>query len=77
MSPGPNTLDQVLYIIIKFYVFLLSFEGNVMKAMSILHKAQALNARPAEHLETALRNLKAGVKRLVPTREEEDLTGTA
>ncbi|XP_035478848.1 dual specificity protein kinase Ttk isoform X2 [Scophthalmus maximus] len=46
-------------------------QGNVSKASSILHKAQALNARPAELLEVAIRNLKAGEKLLVPTKEEE------
>lgn len=46
-----------------------------MKATSILHKAQALNARPAELLEVAISNLKAGVKQLLPTREEEQPTG--
>ncbi|XP_068425973.1 dual specificity protein kinase Ttk [Clinocottus analis] len=46
-------------------------QGNVMKATSILHKAQTLNAKPAELLEMAVRNLKAGEKRLVPTEEEE------
>lgn len=46
-------------------------QGNLIKATSILHKAQALNARPAELLEMAMRNLKAGVKQLVPPREEE------
>ncbi|XP_068586117.1 dual specificity protein kinase Ttk [Cebidichthys violaceus] len=46
-------------------------QGNVIKATSILHKAQALNARPAELLELAIRNLKAGENRLVLTREEE------
>ncbi|XP_070768366.1 dual specificity protein kinase Ttk [Enoplosus armatus] len=45
-------------------------QGNVIKATSILHKAQALNARPAELLEVAIRNLKAGEKQLVPSREE-------
>nr|XP_046256416.1 dual specificity protein kinase Ttk isoform X2 [Scatophagus argus] len=49
-------------------------QGNVMKATSILHKAQALNSRPAELLEMAIRNLKAGEKRLVSTREEEHHT---
>ncbi|XP_045901054.1 dual specificity protein kinase Ttk [Micropterus dolomieu] len=49
-------------------------QGNVMKASSILQKAQALNARPAELLEMAIRNLKAGEKQLVPTREEEHPT---
>ncbi|XP_040899330.1 dual specificity protein kinase Ttk isoform X1 [Toxotes jaculatrix] len=49
-------------------------QGNVIKATSILHKAQALNARPAELLEVALRNLKAGEKQLVPTKEEEHTT---
>lgn len=42
-----------------------------MKATSILHKALAMNAKPAELLELAIRNLKAGEKRLVPTRGEE------
>lgn len=31
-----------------------------------------MNARPTHHLELAIRNLKAGEKRLVPTTEEED-----
>lgn len=42
------------------------------KATSILHKAQAVNARPAELLETAIRNLKMGAKQLLPTRDEEE-----
>ncbi|XP_041648585.1 dual specificity protein kinase Ttk [Cheilinus undulatus] len=46
-------------------------QGNVIKATSILHKAQALNAKPAELLEMAMRNLKAGVRQLVPAQEEE------
>ncbi|CAJ1061976.1 dual specificity protein kinase Ttk [Xyrichtys novacula] len=49
-------------------------QGNVIKATSILHKAQALNAKPAELLEMALRNLKAGEGQLVPTGEEEHST---
>ncbi|KAJ4920546.1 hypothetical protein JOQ06_023077 [Pogonophryne albipinna] len=49
-------------------------QGNVIKATSILHKAQALNARPAELLEGAIRNLKAGEKLLMPNREEEHST---
>ncbi|KAM4632837.1 dual specificity protein kinase Ttk [Polymixia lowei] len=48
-------------------------QGNVNKATSILHKARALNARPAELLEVATHNLKAGGKRLVPSEEEERL----
>lgn len=47
----------------------------MIKATSILHKAQALNAKPAELLEIAIHNLKAGEKQLVPTREEERPTG--
>uniref|UniRef100_A0AAQ4R6R0 Dual specificity protein kinase TTK n=1 Tax=Gasterosteus aculeatus aculeatus TaxID=481459 RepID=A0AAQ4R6R0_GASAC len=43
-------------------------QGNVIKATSILHKAQALNARPAQLLEMAVRNLKAGEKQLLPAR---------
>ncbi|XP_078109803.1 dual specificity protein kinase Ttk [Sander vitreus] len=46
-------------------------QGNVNKATSILLKAQALNSKPAELLEIAIRNLRAGEKQLVPTREEE------
>ncbi|KAM3873603.1 dual specificity protein kinase Ttk [Diretmus argenteus] len=46
-------------------------QGNVNKAASILHKAQALNAKPAELLQVAVRNLKSGAKQLVPTEEEE------
>ncbi|XP_041798777.1 dual specificity protein kinase Ttk [Chelmon rostratus] len=49
-------------------------QGNIIKATSILHKAQALNARPAELLQMAIRNLKAGEKQLVPNREEEHPT---
>ncbi|XP_059195348.1 dual specificity protein kinase Ttk isoform X2 [Centropristis striata] len=49
-------------------------QGNVMKATSILHKALALNARPAELLDMAIRNLKAGEKQLVPNTEEENPT---
>uniref|UniRef100_A0A8D0AGF3 Ttk protein kinase n=1 Tax=Sander lucioperca TaxID=283035 RepID=A0A8D0AGF3_SANLU len=46
-------------------------QGNVNKATSILLKAQTLNSKPAELLEIAIRNLRAGEKQLVPTREEE------
>ncbi|KAK5922731.1 hypothetical protein CgunFtcFv8_019970 [Champsocephalus gunnari] len=49
-------------------------QGDVIKATSILHKAQALNARPAELLEGAIRNLKAGEKLLMPNGEEEHST---
>lgn len=41
------------------------------KAASILLKAQSLGAKPAELLEVALRNLKAGEKQLVPTKKEQ------
>ncbi|XP_061631669.1 dual specificity protein kinase Ttk isoform X2 [Phyllopteryx taeniolatus] len=46
-------------------------QGNVIKANSILLKAQSLNAKPAELLEVALRNLKAGKKQLVSTKKEQ------
>ncbi|KAK2910591.1 dual specificity protein kinase Ttk [Channa argus] len=49
-------------------------QGNVIKASSILHKAQASKARPAELLDVAICNLKAGEKLLVPTKDEENLT---
>ncbi|XP_013875813.1 dual specificity protein kinase Ttk [Austrofundulus limnaeus] len=49
-------------------------EGNRMKAASILHKAQTLNAKPAELLDIAISNLKAGEKLLVPPMEEDPPT---
>ncbi|XP_017268616.1 dual specificity protein kinase Ttk [Kryptolebias marmoratus] len=52
-------------------------EGNVMKATSILHKAKTLNAKPAELLDTAMINLKAGKKTLVPPMEEDPPTAVA
>lgn len=51
------------------------FLGNVNKATSILHKAHTLNAKPAELLDMAIHNLKAGEKRLLPTSEEDPPTG--
>ncbi|XP_028326813.1 dual specificity protein kinase Ttk [Gouania willdenowi] len=45
-------------------------QGNLSKASSILHKAVALNPRPAELLDLAIFNLKAGHKQLIPTKEE-------
>uniref|UniRef100_A0A667Y3X4 Dual specificity protein kinase TTK n=1 Tax=Myripristis murdjan TaxID=586833 RepID=A0A667Y3X4_9TELE len=51
-------------------------QGKVNKAASILHKAQGLNAKPAELLEVAMRNLKAGKKQLLPTEEEQRPPGT-
>uniref|UniRef100_A0AAX7T475 Dual specificity protein kinase TTK n=1 Tax=Astatotilapia calliptera TaxID=8154 RepID=A0AAX7T475_ASTCA len=50
-------------------------QGNVNKATSILHKAHTLNAKPAELLDMAIHNLKAGEKRLLPTSEEDPPTG--
>ncbi|KAM9724248.1 dual specificity protein kinase Ttk isoform 1-T1 [Menidia menidia] len=52
-------------------------QGNLIKATSILHKALALNAKPAELLETAMCNLKAGEKQLLSSSEEEPPTGAA
>lgn len=49
-------------------------QGNLSKAASILKKAVALNAKPAELLDMAIRNLKAGEKQLVPTKEDEPST---
>ncbi|XP_028986173.1 dual specificity protein kinase Ttk isoform X2 [Betta splendens] len=46
-------------------------QGNMIKASSILHKAQSSNAKPAELLELAMRNLKAGKKQLVHSTTEE------
>ncbi|TNN02960.1 hypothetical protein fugu_010447 [Takifugu bimaculatus] len=46
-------------------------QGNVIKATSILNKAQAMNAKPAQLLEMAISNLKTGAKQLVPSRDEE------
>ncbi|XP_041845163.1 dual specificity protein kinase Ttk [Melanotaenia boesemani] len=50
-------------------------QGNLMKATSILHKAQAVNARPTELLEMAMCNLKSGEKQLMPSIDEEPLSG--
>lgn len=47
------------------------FQGNVMKASSILHKAQTLKAKPTELLDLAMRNLKAGQQQLVPIRKDQ------
>uniref|UniRef100_A0A3Q1ENP8 Dual specificity protein kinase TTK n=1 Tax=Acanthochromis polyacanthus TaxID=80966 RepID=A0A3Q1ENP8_9TELE len=49
-------------------------QGNVIKATSILHKAQVLKARPAELLDVSIRNLKAGEKQLLPIQAEEPST---
>lgn len=67
-------LSHILPYLSSFF----PFKGNVMKATSILHKAQAMNARPAELLEMAIRNLKAGAKQHVSTsdKEEEQPSGT-
>ncbi|KAJ0000120.1 hypothetical protein NQD34_011962 [Periophthalmus magnuspinnatus] len=48
-------------------------QGNVMKASSILHKAQMLNARPIELLDLAIRNLKDGQNQLVPNNEDQSV----
>uniref|UniRef100_A0A669BRE4 Dual specificity protein kinase TTK n=1 Tax=Oreochromis niloticus TaxID=8128 RepID=A0A669BRE4_ORENI len=45
-------------------------QGNVNKATSILHKAHTLNAKPAELLDIAIHNLKAGEKRLLVLSNE-------
>uniref|UniRef100_A0A672HTA4 Dual specificity protein kinase TTK n=1 Tax=Salarias fasciatus TaxID=181472 RepID=A0A672HTA4_SALFA len=50
-------------------------QGNLSKAALILQKAVARQARPAELLDTAMRNLKAGEKQLLPTKEEDPSTG--
>ncbi|XP_029957816.1 dual specificity protein kinase Ttk [Salarias fasciatus] len=49
-------------------------QGNLSKAALILQKAVARQARPAELLDTAMRNLKAGEKQLLPTKEEDPST---
>lgn len=46
----------------------------MMKASSILLKAQALNAQPSQLLNIAIRNLKAGEKQLLDP-DDELLTG--
>uniref|UniRef100_A0A3B4A8D9 Protein kinase domain-containing protein n=1 Tax=Periophthalmus magnuspinnatus TaxID=409849 RepID=A0A3B4A8D9_9GOBI len=46
---------------------------NVMKASSILHKAQMLNARPIELLDLAIRNLKDG-QSSIPTISNDSIT---
>uniref|UniRef100_A0A672HSI8 Dual specificity protein kinase TTK n=1 Tax=Salarias fasciatus TaxID=181472 RepID=A0A672HSI8_SALFA len=49
-------------------------QGNLSKAALILQKAVARQARPAELLDTAMRNLKAGEKQLLPTKEEDPVS---
>lgn len=46
-------------------------QGNAVKAGSILYKARTSSAKPAELLDLAIRNLKAGEKQLVPNEEEQ------
>lgn len=46
-------------------------QGNVMKASSILLKAQTLHAKPAELLDLAIRNIKAGQQQLVQMGEDQ------
>ncbi|XP_020792807.2 dual specificity protein kinase Ttk isoform X2 [Boleophthalmus pectinirostris] len=48
-------------------------QGNVMKAGSILHKAQMLNAKPTELLDLALRNLKDGQEQLISNKEDQSM----
>uniref|UniRef100_W5NKC6 Ttk protein kinase n=1 Tax=Lepisosteus oculatus TaxID=7918 RepID=W5NKC6_LEPOC len=48
-------------------------QGNVKKSTSILQKALELNARPAELLEMALRNLRSGKQTLVSPEDKENL----
>ncbi|RVE62164.1 hypothetical protein OJAV_G00154430 [Oryzias javanicus] len=51
-------------------------QGNMMKASSILLKAQALNAQPSQLVKIAIRNLKTGEKQLLDP-DDELLTETA
>ncbi|XP_047217337.1 dual specificity protein kinase Ttk [Girardinichthys multiradiatus] len=46
-------------------------QGNLVKGTSILHKALALHAKPVELLMTAMCNLSAGEKQLIPPIEED------
>ncbi|XP_026858578.2 dual specificity protein kinase Ttk isoform X1 [Electrophorus electricus] len=47
--------------------------GNTKKSASILQKALALNAKPAELLQMAVKNLKSGKTQLLPTEDKEDV----
>lgn len=60
---------SLFYVCLLNEIFLL-FLGNMIKASSILHKALALNAQPSQLLNIAIRNLKAGEKRLLDPDEE-------
>ncbi|KAM9805303.1 dual specificity protein kinase Ttk [Syngnathus typhle] len=53
------------------YAQFVASQGNVNKAISILLKAQSLDAKPADLLEVALQKLKAGEKQLVSTEKEQ------
>ncbi|XP_076827708.1 dual specificity protein kinase Ttk [Brachyhypopomus gauderio] len=47
--------------------------GNSKKSASILQKALTLNAKPAELLQMAVKNLKSGKTQLLPTEGQEDV----
>ncbi|KAM9851684.1 dual specificity protein kinase Ttk [Aulostomus maculatus] len=68
-----SSCKSFAFVHIAHAQFVLS-QGNLIKATSILHKAQLLNAKPAELLEVAIHKLKAGEKQLFPTKKEQHST---
>ncbi|KAL6488866.1 hypothetical protein MHYP_G00026070 [Metynnis hypsauchen] len=52
-------------------------QGNTKKSTYILQKALASNAKPVEHLQMAMKNLKSGKAQLLPTEDKEDIADTA
>uniref|UniRef100_A0AAR2JE65 Protein kinase domain-containing protein n=1 Tax=Pygocentrus nattereri TaxID=42514 RepID=A0AAR2JE65_PYGNA len=50
-------------------------QGNTKKSTCILQKALASNAKPVEHLQMAMKNLKSGKSQLLPTEDKEDIAG--
>lgn len=56
-------------------LLLLFFSGNKKKSFSILQKALTLNAKPVEHIQTALKNLHLGKTQLFPDEDKENITG--
>ncbi|XP_062848179.1 dual specificity protein kinase Ttk [Trichomycterus rosablanca] len=51
--------------------------GNRRKSLSILQKALTSNAKPVEHIQTAIKNLNSGKTQLLPTEDKENITDAA
>lgn len=49
--------------------------GNSKKSASILQKALTSNAKPAELIQMAIKNLKSGKTQLLPAESTENIAG--